>query len=456
MSKSVLEIKRIGGPFGLRSVVSLLVDSVGFQQRGHRVAGPVFSTRIFGRELYFVDIGDHPDLAHSLLWAQSEQINLAAAYHDLFGRLFGEALFIDVDKQVRQGLTLGYIKRHVQATHVYLRQYLDQHLPTRGTIDGVEFFSELVLHTLMNYLCKDELCEQVAKDVAQAMATLENDYSVIGLMLPVDTPARRRRVAAREQLVASFETLVRHRLRSKARHEDFLQHLVDTKIGVEVGVGVGEHDEQAIQDIGLRLLGIVFGAHTNTSMSVPALLLDLLDRPEHLAAIREEIAAHAQPNGEVEFADLRKLTHLHRCITETLRLKSNGIMWRKAIVDLELGGRTIPAGSILGASTGLVNLDPTRFDAPQAFCPHRYDPAHTDQFQSPPVVKSPIEYCAFGTGRNVCSGRQLAYTLLASIFVRLLTDFDWSVEARPRAWINMFGPGVARPFGAIEFGYRRR
>ena len=444
-------IQRIGGRFGLRSVYSLLTDSVGFQRRGHRVAGPVFAARVFGRELYFVDIGAHPTLARELLWAKSEQINLAAAYHELFGRLFGEALFIDVDKSVRQGLTLAYIKRHVPATQAYLRRHLDRELGPEGTIDAVEFFSELVLLTLMDYLCKDARCEAIAREVAGCMATLENDYSVIGLMLPVDTPARRRRIAARERLIALFETLVHERVASGERCDDFLQHLIDSRVG---SGGAGPD----VRDLGLRLLGVVFGAHTNTSMSVPAILLDLLDHPDELAAVREEIAAHSRANapGEVAFADLRKLTRLHRCITETLRLKSNGIMWRKAIVDVELGGATIPAGSVLGASTGLVNLDPERFEAAHAYCPHRYASGEVDQFQSPPVVQAPVRYCAFGTGRNVCSGRQLAYTLLASVLVRLLSDFDWTVEARPRAWINMFGPGVARPFGAIELGYRRR
>ncbi|WP_434428213.1 hypothetical protein [Nannocystis pusilla] len=56
----------------------------------------------------------------------------------------------------------------------------------------------------------------------------------------------------------------------------------------------------------------------------------------------------------------------------------------------------------------------------------------------------------------MCSGRPLAYAMLAAILVPLLRDYEWEVVARPRRWFTLLTGGLSRPIGGLTLRYRRR
>ncbi len=89
---------------------------------------------------------------------------------------------------------------------------------------------------------------------------------------------------------------------------------------------------------------------------------------------------------------LRTLVQLYRAMNETMRRFSTGGIWRKAMQDLELGDHRVPVGSLVGASMGLVNLDPGRYPDPHAYRPDRYETMSTDAYQSPPVGSTPLQF----------------------------------------------------------------
>ena len=92
------------------------------------------------------------------------------------------------------------------------------------------------------------------------------------------------------------------------------------------------------------------GAHTNTAMSLASTLLDLIEHPDDLARVQEEIAALPR-DAPLDLQTLRTLVHLHRSITETLRLRSNGGIWRMVMSDMTLGGHRLASGSVIGSRT---------------------------------------------------------------------------------------------------------
>lgn len=69
-----------------------------------------------------------------------------------------------------------------------------------------------------------------------------------------------------------------------------------------------------------------------------------------------------------------------------------------------------------------------------AYRPDRHETMSTDAYQSPPVGSTPLQFGSFGSGRNLCSGRPLAYTMLGLVLVTLLRDYEWTLLAKPRRW----------------------
>ncbi|HEY6747792.1 MAG TPA: cytochrome P450 [Mycobacteriales bacterium] len=80
-------------------------------------------------------------------------------------------------------------------------------------------------------------------------------------------------------------------------------------------------------------------------------------------------------------------------------------MFRRARADVELGGATIPAGSMIFALIGAANRDPAAFADPDAFRPGRPGPPHL----------------GFGRGVHFCVGAQLA-RMEVRVVIRTVLD----------------------------------
>jgi len=430
------------------NALGIMRDPIEFQRRGHRRCGPIFTARVFGVSLTFVDPVGAPELLEEVVRAPSEQLSLVAAYRHLVGRILGTELFTELDRPMRDALSVKTLARHIGPTAAFVPSTLARRLPEpEGVVDGLRFANDVVLHAVARYVVGEEAAEQHAEALAAAMHVLESDFSVLGMMLPIETASARRRRAAFDGMLAIAEDEVRQRLASPRRRDDFLQSVLE---GSAPGAGADE-----LRRLGLRVLGVMFGAHTNTAMTVAATLLDLLEHPEELARVRAELddLPRDQP---LDLAAMRRLVHLHRAINESLRLRSNGGIWRMALSDTIVGGHRLARGSVVGASMGLVNLDPERYPRPLEYRPSRFEAMTTDGYASPPVASTPLQFGAFGTGRGLCSGRPLAYAILAAILVPLLRDYEWTALARPRRWFTLLTAGLSRPVGPLSLRYRRR
>lgn len=433
----------------LGNALGIMRDPIDYQRRGHRRHGPVFSGRVFGVRLTFVDPIGAPELLEQVVRAPAEQLSLVAAYKHLVGRILGPELFTELDKPMRDGLSVKYIGRHVGPTVAFVPRVLERRLPgASGTVDGLRFANDAVLHVIAHYVLGYEGAERHAASLADAMHVLESDFSVLGMMLPIETASARRRRVAFDRMLAIAMEEVRQRLAGRGVGDDFLQFVVEN-------AAPGDAAEDDIRRLGLRVLGVMFGAHTNTAMSVVSTLSDLVEHPEELAAVQAEIAA-LPTDAPLDLAAMRTLVRLHRAINESLRLRSNGGIWRMAMSDVTLGGHLLREGTVVGASMGLVNLDPVRYAEPLVYKPVRFESMTTDGYQSPSVGSTPLQFGAFGTGRGLCSGRPLAYAMLAAILVPLLRDYEWTVVARPRSWLTLLTGGLSRPLGRLTLSYRRR
>jgi cytochrome P450 len=107
-------------------------------------------------------------------------------------------------------------------------------------------------------------------------------------------------------------------------------------------------------------------------------------------------------------------TLIPNAIEEVLRFEPPSYSFgRYLLEDVELHGRTLPAGSVLIVIPGSANHDERHFDDPDRFDVHR----------------SPTRILTFGIGAHLCIGANLARMEGRIVLEELLARFrDWEVD----------------------------
>ncbi len=119
-----------------------------------------------------------------------------------------------------------------------------------------------------------------------------------------------------------------------------------------------------------------------------------------------------------EMARLRANPALIACAVEEM-LRYEGpiqINNRRLTAPIELGGKTLPAGTFLTIAIGAANRDPAQFSEPD-----RFD-----------VGRNPNRHVAFGQGAHACAGMNVARMEARIAFTRLLAQFaDLQLAGEP-------------------------
>ncbi|KAL3420294.1 benzoate 4-monooxygenase cytochrome p450 [Phlyctema vagabunda] len=168
---------------------------------------------------------------------------------------------------------------------------------------------------------------------------------------------------------------------------------------------------------------ILIGAGSETTAQVLAVLgFHLLDNPESLRKLREELDA-VMPTGDevVKWQDLEKLPYLAAVLNEGLRISSPVATRLPRIApteELRFGGWDIPAGTPISMSYYFIHLNESIFPSPKKFMPERWIDAtakgvRLDRFLVP-----------FSKGSRNCVGLNLAWAELYLAAAIVFRKFD--------------------------------
>jgi cytochrome P450 len=226
-------------------------------------------------------------------------------------------------------------------------------------------------------------------------------------------PAWRRFVAARNALDVAIHEIIAQRRASATVGEDILSRML----------GASYEDGEPMRDGAVRdeLVSLLFAGHETTQISMAWALRRIHDDPELLRDLRDEVdGCDGSPEA------LAKLPLLAATVDETLRIDPIvPDVLRTMLVDANLGGIDVSAGSFVSPIAALVHRDPDLYPEPEAFRPHRF------------LERSyrPWEFLPFGGGTRRCIGAALAtyeMKLVLGTFLRKLVlendGPDWMVR----------------------------
>ncbi|MGF6885342.1 cytochrome P450 [Nocardia sp. GAS34] len=166
------------------------------------------------------------------------------------------------------------------------------------------------------------------------------------------------------------------------------------------------------------VLFLVAGHETTANAAGVAIGL-LLENPDQLATLRENSGNARQ--------------FVHEIVRYLGALGDGGGLLRRALVDVELGGRRIAAGEWVAVSLPGANLDP-------GVCPHA---ARLD------LDRAPAPHLTFGFGEHVCLGQNLAKLELEVMLGTLFARFPGLRLAVPAGELPWRTESIVRGYRAL-------
>jgi cytochrome P450 len=169
------------------------------------------------------------------------------------------------------------------------------------------------------------------------------------------------------------------------------------------------NDEQLIDN----LLTFYLAGHETTARALTWTLFLLARFPEWAERLRGEIAA-VTGGAPVASEHLGRLVLVQQVVKESMRLYPPvPLLSRQAVVDTELGGHRIRAGTSVVMPIYAIHRHAKRWERPDEFDPERFAPGHEEKIPR-------YQYMPFGAGPRICIGRAFAEIEAAAILATLL------------------------------------
>lgn len=326
---------------------------------------------------------------------------------------------------------------YIQAMNTEVQRWLDS-LGQSGEVDITEAMLHLTQAVAGRAFIGPEFEQELNED-------FWNDYGAISAsldpVLPPNLPLPKfwRRDKARLKIRQTFLQLIQKRRDHPERYNDLITTLLTTPL----------KDGSILSDdlIVTMFMGLIFAGHETTAGQAAWSVALLLQHPEYLKLVQDEIQAQVSYGGAIDAAVLSKLDHIYWAVDETTRLRpSADTQIRTVSTPITVGDFTIPAGWRIMVSGATSHFLPDVFENPDRFDPLRYSPARGEG-------KDPFAIIGFGGGIHKCTGMNFAKNEMAIIIALFFQQFD--VELLSQDIQVVTGNGANRP-SAVRVRYQRK
>jgi cytochrome P450 len=189
-----------------------------------------------------------------------------------------------------------------------------------------------------------------------------------------------------------------------------------------------------------EVMTLFLAGHETTANALTWTWVQLSRNPAIVERLRQEIASVLGDRLPTA-ADYPALKYTEMVLAESMRLYPPAwIVGRRAIEDMELGGFSIPKGSILVMSQMLTHRDPRFWKDPETFDPLRFSPEEK-------AKRPAFAYFPFGAGPRGCIGEGFAW--MEGVLVLATLAQKWRLELMPGQAVEASPQFTLRPKGRV-------
>jgi cytochrome P450 len=421
-------------------------DPLGFMER-LRPYGDMTFLRLGGTDVYFLN---HADLIRDVLTAQRHKFEISTMRRRLEVGLGTGLLTSRGELHARQRRLMQPVfrKSKIESYAGFMAAYTERQAEGWRDAQELDITGEMmklammiVAKTLFDHEVEGE-SDHVSRHLSTALeffAGMMSPFLYLKLKLPL--PSTRRFRDAKTELDAVIYRMIEHRRRHPTGGDDLLTLLMqatDDETHEQM-------DERQLRD---ELMTLFMAGHETTANALSWTIYLLSHHPEQQEKLHAEVRTMMAGRSRVEAADVGKLPYARQVILEGLRLYPPAwFVGRNALVDIQLGGYTIPKGSNLLMSQYLMHRDPRYFEEPARFDPERW----TARFME---TLPRGAFFPFSAGDRHCIGESFAW--LEALLVLSTIVQRWRFELVPGQRIRPKPSITLRPETGIRVrAYRR-
>ncbi len=388
-----------------------LADGFGFCAERIERFGPVFRTRILGRETVVIS-GPEATAAFN----DEDRILRSNAMVPHVAELMGKVSLPLLDGTAhrrRKDFVLAAFTPEAYAAYLpTIEREVASALASwaeRGEVGAVDELKRLALETIC--LCifgvpRGPLLEAFAADYEVILA----GFSALPVPLPGTGYTKAKTALAR--ILARFDGLIDDA--SKTPREDGLSRILAARAADGGGIG---KEELKVELHHVVIAGLIVWSE------LAALLLALAGHSDVRERLKAEIsAAPAEP---LSATSLRRLPYLHQVVLETKRIcPIVPVFFGRARREFALEGKRIPEGWMVLWSHRTSLLAESVYPEPNRFDPDRFAPERAED------RKHPFGYAPQGAGPatgHKCPGLDFTTLLMSALAIELLRGYEWEL-----------------------------
>ncbi|PKN86217.1 MAG: hypothetical protein CVU46_08610 [Chloroflexi bacterium HGW-Chloroflexi-8] len=409
-------------------------------KRGFQEAGDIYTIHLGPQKAAVVTGAEW----NKIVYTQTDKsLNMNVAYAFLKESI-GEVLFIaSPETYVNQRPVLQEVfKRERMTTYVKamnreVQSWLDS-LEDQGEMDITAEMLRLTQYVagaaLIGEDFRTELGEAFWKNYGAISRSMD---PILPPRLPL--PKFLRRDKAKLEIKKVFHDLIAKRRHDPANYDDLISTLLTTPL--KDGTFM---DETTIVSM---FTGLLFAGHETTAGQAAWLVTLLLQRPDYLRLVEQEIDRIVSLDTDIDEMVLRKLETIYWAIDETTRMRpSADLQIRTVTHPFQIGDFELPKGWRVILNAANSHFLPEVFSNPYQFDPLRWSPERAEG-------KNPFAIIGFGGGIHKCTGMNFAKNEMAIITARLFQQFELELLSRDIRIIQ--GAGANHP-STVLVRYKRK
>lgn len=413
-----------GLPF-LGNLRELQNDRLNFLTQNREKYGDVVHFRIGPRRIYQLN---NPEHVQYVLVKHPEQFQKTPSLKRAAQDSIGQGLLTsdgELHKRQRRLVQPAFHHKRIAAYADTMVGYTDDMLKQWDDGKQVGILNEM-MHLTMRIVGKTLFDTDVYDDadsIGAAIsigleATTDRVSRPLQLLDKLPTAKNRQR---KEALQVIEHTITRFIDERRANGEDKGDLLSMLLMAVDEQDG-GQMTNKQVRDEAMTLF---IAGHETTANALSWTFYLLGQHPDIEQKVAEEI--NRVLDGRLPtLADLPKMPYLEMVVKESMRLYPPA--WttsREAQEDIELGGYSIPKGSIIMTVMYVLHRDPRYWDKPEEFVPERFSAEN-----EPNIPK--YAYFPFGGGPRVCVGNQFAMMEAQLVLATILQRYQLRLVAGQR------------------------